>query len=379
MKKNVFLLVCLCCVFTFPQCSDSDLIDGEIFNNNVVPVEPFNYSSVAFIARITENSGDWSLCTIDKLGNNMRKIVDMTVDCKKPVRSNSGTKLLFTAVNFDYWTDENYIFHSSSEYELYIVNTDGTGLTLIDRIDKTEHDFFRGVAWSPDDSQIVYVRSYDDSLDKTRLILYNISNNTRTVLQTEGSVCLPHFSPDGTKIAYCSSTETGHDIFIMDVYGNKNQLIISNGSAPKWSPRGDKIVYITSGKDRSSQISVANADGTGQKQLTTTVSPKWWDTGFPRGGNYDPQWTPDGKKIVYVSEENDSMEIMIINADGSKKTRLRKTLYKDTDPEVTPDGKYILHSSTHTEFMNDGIYVMKLDGNSRKEITKTGNYPVACK
>jgi Periplasmic component of the Tol biopolymer transport system len=358
------------------QCDDS-----EIFNISPgTPIGPFEFSSVAFVSQYG-GSSDRYLFTVDKSGNNMRRIVDMAVQCQKPIRSNSGTKLLFTAVKFDYTKH-------SIEYELYIVNIDGTGLTLINRIDKTENCIFRGAAWSPDDRQIVYVRSYDNSIDKTCLIHYNISDAKQTILKTEGNVCKPTFSPDGTKIAYCSSFEPKNNIldmnviyeniYLLDINKNQNQLIIRNGAAPKWAPRGDKIAYTTLGKDRSSQISVANIDGSSQKQITSSTSPEWWDSGFPRGGNSDPQWTPDGKIIIYVSEENDGYDIYIMNADGSNKTRLTKDEW-GYDPEVTSDGKYIIFSRPAGGTSNGGIYAMTLDGKNRTLIYKEGYFPVACR
>ena len=381
MKNHLFRLICVICIFTFSQCDKSSFSDDDGYDidpdYSIVP--SFDYSSIACIARITYNSADWSLCVMDKSGNGMRKIIDKTVACQKPVRSHSGSQLLFTVVKFDYWNDENNTFHSSYENELCIVNIDGTGLTLIDRVDNTVAGQIGCVAWSPDDSQIIYVRSYDNYWDKTCLIRYNISDNTHTILKTEGNVCSPSFSPDGKQIAYCTSIENGHHIYKMDADGNNNQLIISNASSPKWSPQGNKIVYLTSGQDRSSQISVANADGSNQKQLTSSVSPGWWDTGFPRDGNSDPQWTPDGRKIVYVSYDNEKAEIFIMNVDGSKKTRLTKAEYWDGSPEITPDGKYILFHSRRSDMMESGICMMKLDGSSQKVLSKVGANPIACR
>ena len=370
IKKSVLLLICTGCIFMLSQCDN-----GEFIDNN-----PYEYSSIACIARITDNSAEWSLCNIDNLGN-IQKIVDKTVACRKPIRSHFGTRLLFSAVS----ANSSY---TASRYELYIVNTDGTNLTLIDRIDYAEDGGFGNFAWSPDDSQIVYVRSYDNYWDKSYLILFDISNNTHTVLQTEGNVCSPKFSPDGTQIAYCATVESdityvhslnNHHIYKMDVDGNNNQLIIQEASYPQWSSQGDKIVYLISGQDGSSQISVANADGSGQKQLTSSVSPGWWDTGFPRDGNSNPQWTPDGKKIVYVSWENEKSEIFIMNADGSKQTRLTKAEFRDENPEITPDGKHILFASRRTDMMNSGVCVMNLDGSGQRVISKVGIHPVACR
>jgi TolB protein len=339
-----------------------------------------DFSSIAFIARITDNSADWSLCVMDKSGNNMQKIVDKTTTCQKPIRSNSGTQLLFITYTYT----EPYT-------ELYSVNIDGTGLTLIDRVESGK-GYFGNPDWSPDDRQIVYVKhSYDSG--KSDFIIYNTVDKKHTILNIAGGEDDKHnpkFSPDGKQIMYCATVQSdtlfinsyqNHHIYKVDVDGENNQLIIKEGSAPKWSPKGDKITYLTSGKDGSSQISVANADGSNQKQLTSTVSPGWWDTGFPRDGNSDPQWTTDGKKIVYVSYENGKSEIFIMNSDGSQKTRLTKAEFRDEYPEVTPDGKYILFASRRSTNINmdGGICIMTLDGKSQSVLYKTGICPIACK
>ena len=389
MKDNLitkiysFILI-ICCVFMLSQCDKNDFSDSRD-----PAIDPFfEFSSVAFLSRITDNSGDWSLCTIESSGKNMRKIFNKKVECQKPARSYSGTKLLFTAAQFNYYNDANNTFYGTSEYELCIINIDGTGLTIIDRIDKTEDGRIGHFAWSPDDNEIVYTRSYESSWDKSSLILYNISNNTHTVLQTEGNVCSPKFSPDGKQIIYCTTVETeifyihsldNHQVYKMDINEKNNKLIIKNAASPQWSPQGDKIMFTSIGKDGSSQISVANADGSDQKQLTSSVDPGWWDTGFPRGGNTDPQWTPDGKKIVYVSNENEKPEIFIMNSDGSEKTRLTKAEFSDREPEVTPDGKYIIFTSWQPDMIYRNISVMNIDGSGRREISKEGSYPIACR
>ena len=368
MKKVVFFLVCIVCTFTLLQCYRIEIPnDDEIFT-----IKTWDYSKVAFIARITDNSAGWSLCTIDAAGNGMQKIVDKTVACQKSVRSHSGTQLLFTAVKFDYWVNEDNSFGSSSEYELCIVNTDGTELTLIDR---TENGYL-GYDWSSDDTHIVYVRCSDPYRNNSDLILYNISDKTHTILQNEGNASCPKFSPNGKQIAYCKSTGTGVNIYKMGISGNNNQLIISNASCPNWSPLGNKIAYLSSGTDKSSQIFVANADGSGQKQLTSSVSPRTWP-GWPPDGNEDPQWTLDGKKIVYVSWENERPEIFIMNADGSNKKRLTTAEFRDECPEITPDGRHILFSSRKSSM--NGICIMALDGSNQRVLSNVGYCPIACR
>lgn len=64
-----------------------------------------------------------------------------------------------------------------------------------------------------------------------------------------------------------------------------------------------KIVFVS-----NHGISVMNADGTGQTLLTTTGSL--------------PMWSPDRKKIVFVSNRDGNTEIYVMNADGTNQTRL---------------------------------------------------------
>ena len=385
MKKIIFFLICLSCIFALSQCDKSEIVDNDILPieptepaepiEPTEPIEPWNYSNVAFIARITDNSSDWSLCIIDT-SNNMRKIVEMKTTCQKPVRSCLGTQLLFTT-------------YASDDYcELYSVNTDGTGLTLIDRIN---NGYLSYADWSPDDKQIVYTKTKlsSDGRNKSDLIIYNTSDGTHKIVNVLGEEKHnPKFSPNGMQIAYCATVPSdtlfmfshrNHHIFIVDVNGENNSLLIEEASAPKWSPLGNKIVYLSSGLNGSSQIFVANSDGNNQQQLTSSVAPGLWDSGFPRNGNEDPQWTLDGNKIVYVSWENGKAEIFIINADGSNKTQLTTAEFRDDSPEVTPDGQYILFSSRRSDMMNNGICVMALDGNNQQVLSNVGCYPVACK
>lgn len=380
-RKVTFFLAMAVCIAGCSNSFDMNNGDEEDDGDHIDPIVPLSdYSSVAFIARITDNSADWSLCVMDKSGYDMRKIFDKTVACQKPASSHSGTKLLFTSVEFDSWTNEDNSVGMSSEYSLYIVNTDGTNLTLIDHIDTKVSGSFGNFAWSPDDRQIVYVKYSGASWENCDLIRYNISDNTRKILKTEGNICIPKFSPDGKQIAYCTSVENSHHIYKMDVDGKNNRLIISNASSPKWSLQGDKIAYSSSGQEGSSQIFVANADGSNQTQLTFTISPVRYP-GWAPDGNNDPQWTPDGKKIVYVSWENGRPEIFIMNVDGSEQTRLTIAEFRDEHPEITPDGKHILFASRRSDMMNldGGICIMALDGKNQKVLYRTGYNPIACK
>ena len=72
----------------------------------------------------------------------------------------------------------------------------------------------------------------------------------------------------------------------------------------------------------NSDIYVIDADGKNQRRLTKNTS-----------RNTDPSWSPDGKRIVFVSNRDGNYEIYVMNADGARQVRRRtKDGSDDTDP-----------------------------------------------
>lgn len=360
MKRLTVYFLLIGCQFTLTHC-DNNL---ELVTDSTL-VEYWDYSKITFIARSskTVNDASWYLFIADKDGNNIRQIVEMSTTCSHPITSKSGLNIVFTTLKKDL------------SKELYVVNTDGSGLTLIDNANV----ICGNADWSYDDKNIVYVKSDDPYLNNTEIINYKIEDNSHTILQNTGNSTCPKFSPDGKKIAYCKSEGSEWGIYTMNNDGSNNQLIINKGSNPIWSPSGDKIAFTSIGVDRSSQISTANSDGSNQKQLTSTVSSGWWDSGFPRDGNEYPRWTLDGKKIIYVSWENAKPEIFSMNGDGSNKKRLTVAEKRDEYPFLTPDGNSILFTSRRSDSADSGISIIELNGKNQKEIIKQGIYPAACR
>ena len=90
---------------------------------------------------------------------------------------------------------------------------------------------------------------------------------------------------------------------------------------PAWSPDGRRIAFV-SGRDRQSEIYVMNADGSGKRNLTRN-----------RAKDDLPTWSPDGRRIAFVRATRSSRgplgvirfwgyELYVVNADGSGLRRL---------------------------------------------------------
>jgi Tol biopolymer transport system component len=84
------------------------------------------------------------------------------------------------------------------------------------------------------------------------------------------------------------------------------------------------------------------------------------------GPDFDPAWSPDGKRIAFTSTRDGNNEIYLMNADGSTQTRLTNNAAIDIDPKWSPDGRILFNS---TRDVQGDIYVMDDNGANVTRLT----------
>ena len=133
---------------------------------------------------------------------------------------------------------------------------------------------------------------------------------------------------------------------------------------PTWSPDGRRIAF-RSERDGSSQIYVMNSDGTVQRNISRTVEDNW-----------GPAWSPDGTWIAFNSARgtgNTKMYGFVMRPDGSNVRKLGDTWVEY--PAWSPDSQRIAFMSMQagaSGFNPDyEIYVMNADGSEVKRLTNT--------
>jgi len=214
---------------------------------------------------------------------------------------------------------------------------------------------------TPGSGQIAFVSARDGN---NEIYLMNADGSGQVNLTNNpASDYSPAWSPDGTRIAFVRSTNCHFgrcggppllNIYVMNADGSGLQNLTNNpGSddAPVWSPDGKRIAFV-SDRDGNYEIYVMNADGSGQVNLTNNSA-----------SDVSAVWSRDGSKIAFVSSRDGNDEIYVMNADGSGLQNVTNNPGGDGGPVWSPDGSKIAFTRSSR------IYVMSADGSGQVNLT----------
>jgi Tol biopolymer transport system component len=111
--------------------------------------------------------------------------------------------------------------------------------------------------------------------------------------------------------------------------------------------------------DGNWEVGVANADGSGVVNLTRHPAVD---------GN--PDWSPDGSRIVFESDRTGGGDLYVMDADGSDVRRLTRDPREDSRPAFSPDGRWIAFSRGTRDDL--GLYVMRAGGGGARRLVDGG-------
>jgi len=246
----------------------------------------------------------------------------------------------------------------SSTSGIWVVNPDGSDRRQL-TVGRYEERYWNP-AWSPDGTQIAFVKIIPRGQWSPEIWLMNAdgSNQRRLTQPGVGSWPKPAWSPDGARIAFTG--EIG-SLYVMNADGS-NQTVIGEGWSPSWSPDGSKLVVTDAGG-----MYILNADGSGRTPLAL---PRNLSTDYDWG----PVWSPDGSRIAFARSVNcdccgdcDSTTIWAVNPNGTNLTRVCDM--EDYGHNWSPDGTKIVFASPANHSLD--LFVMNADGSGITNITNS--------
>jgi TolB protein len=220
-------------------------------------------------------------------------------------------------------------------------------------------------AWHPNGRHIAYSVMTDSG---TRLAVRDVTNGaTRWASSTPFSIAItPAFSRDGSVLAYGYGREEGTDIHVAPALGagQARRVTIGRGSEnmnPTFSPDGRKIAFV-SGRLGHPEVYITDADGTNVELLTQfNVGEQAYRT--------SPDWSPDGRAIAYHAQIAGVFQLYTIGL----RERLPRQLTSDAsneDPSWAPDSRHVVFTSTRTGVPQ--LWIMDVESGRVRQLTHGG-------
>jgi Tol biopolymer transport system component len=175
--------------------------------------------------------------------------------------------------------------------EIGVINADGSGATTLVEGVEDGVRAERSPVWSPDGSQIAFVPLVDDPNRGENRELYVVNSDgtgLRRLTNKAGDESQPVWSPDGSQIAFVADGDGDEEVYVVAADGSVTTRLTDNYDAfdfaPAWSPDGHYIVYVSNRYDFSSvaesDLYIMRADGSAKSNLTNSPetfegSPSW--------------------------------------------------------------------------------------------------------
>lgn len=212
-----------------------------------------------------------------------------------------------------------------SSGEIYISDFDGAGAQAI----TSDRALVAAPAWVPGRLALYYT-SY--KLGNPDIFRHDLSTGERpSIARFPGSNMSPAPSPDGSKVAMILSKSGAVDLWVANADGSGLKQLTKtreDDSAPCWSPDGQWICFATKINERRSLCKIPAAGGTAQRISTAGVS-----------NPSEPDWSPDGKWIVFTAQMG-GFDLCVVPSSGGPAT----VLVSGEDPSWAPNSRTVVYA-----------------------------------
>ena len=202
------------------------------------------------------------------------------------------------------WSPDGRQFAFTSEEGISVMNVDGSGVKALirhDFRDDTYEPWDMGVskpAWSPDGNRIAFEHLGDGDIQPAQVYVMNADGSDPRRLSARYTTFRyaesdPAWSPDGSRVAFWSygfgiAVSNMTDGLVTTVYSHFPY--VAYGAKPAWSPDGKFVTFNTfaSSPATATDVLMVPVSGDGPQSILIQDA-------------YGARWSPDGSRIVFVS------------------------------------------------------------------------------
>ncbi len=166
-----------------------------------------------------------------------------------------------------------------------------------------------------------------------------------------------------TRIAFVVANRTANSLQVSDSDGHGAKTILATNDpimSPSWSPDGKKLAYVSFEGDQPA-IYVQNVESGSRRKLTSF-----------KGINGAPSWSPDGSRLAVTLSKDGDPDIYVLYASGSGLQRITESPGIDTESSWSPDGNSLIFTSDRGG--TPQIYRVSAAGGAPARLTFEGKY-----
>lgn len=207
-------------------------------------------------------------------------------------------------------------------------------------------------------------------MGQPKIFLSGIHENSgRKVIDLRGNQLLPAVSPSRNMIAYICDASGRSDLFIQALnpetgeLGKPEQIYSypnSSQASPTFSPDGRKLAFV-SDKDGCPRIYVINANYQQKRQEPALLTKT-------NRENTCPSWSPDGKKLAYSAKVEGVRQIWIYDFETREEKQLTYGPGNKENPSWAPNSEHLVFNST--DHATSDLYVVNIYQPEAIQITK---------
>lgn len=247
-----------------------------------------------------------------------------------------------------------YVTKAGNRYNLWVADADGENAQSA----LASPEPIISPSWAPNGNQLAYV-SFESR--KPVVYVHEVSSGRRRLIANfRGSNSAPAWAPDGRTLAVTLSRDGGSQLYTIDAGGGEPRRLTQSSSIdtePCYSPDG-RTLYFVSDRGGAPQIYRMAASGGSPERVTFTGS-----------YNISPTVSPDGRTLAYISRINGAFKLQVMELSSGTVNSITDTT-ADENPSFAPNGKLIVYATQQGG--REALMTTTLDGKIKARLAGQG-------